>query len=68
MGYGKPVSGPPQKADLVFFSEDGSGNITHVGLATGDGDVIIHASNYANHVTKTPMGYISGYVGARRLL
>ena len=68
MGYGKPVSGPPQAADLVFFSEDGSGNITHVGIATGAGTAIIHASNYFDKVVEADMSYINGYVGARRLL
>jgi cell wall-associated NlpC family hydrolase len=67
MGYGTPVRGAPQAGDLLFWSEDGSGNITHVGIAMGDGTTI-HASSYAGEVTITDIGYISGYVGARRLL
>ena len=67
MGYGIPVSGAPQAGDLLFWSEDGSGTITHVGIAMGDGTTI-HASNYAGEVTITSINYVNGYVGARRLL
>jgi cell wall-associated NlpC family hydrolase len=67
MGYGTPVSGAPQAGDLLFWSEDGSGTITHVGIAMGDGTTI-HASNYAGEVAITSINYINGYVGARRLL
>ena len=41
--------------------------ITHVGIAMGDGTTI-HASNYVGEVTITSIDYVSGYVGARRLL
>jgi cell wall-associated NlpC family hydrolase len=70
MGYGTPVSGAPQAGDLLFWSEDGSGYITHVGIAMGDGTTI-HASTDlygAGEVTITDINYVSGYVGARRLL
>jgi cell wall-associated NlpC family hydrolase len=68
MGYGTPVDGAPAQGDLVFWSEDGSGAITHVGIAMGDGTVI-HASNYTGNVTEgTPIDAIPGYVGARRIL
>src|ERR687890_1096711 len=67
MGYGIPVRGAPQAGDLLFWSEDGSGTITHVGIAMGDGTTI-HASNYAGEVTITSINYVNGYVGARRLL
>jgi cell wall-associated NlpC family hydrolase len=66
MAYGVPVS-YPGPGDLVFFSEDYSGYITHVGIATGYGTVI-HASIYAGYVTETPIDYIPGYVGARSIL
>jgi cell wall-associated NlpC family hydrolase len=66
MGYGRPVSSPAP-GDLLFWSEDHSGVITHVGIAMGGG-MTIHASNYAGYVTETPIKYIPGYVGARRLL
>ena len=67
MGYGTPVKGEPAAGDLLFWSEDGSGIITHVGVATGHGTTI-HASNYVGFVTETPIDVIPGYVGARRLL
>ncbi|QIN84121.1 hypothetical protein GBA63_16810 [Rubrobacter tropicus] len=68
MGYGTPVSGAPMAGDLLFWSEDGSGYITHVGIAMGDGTAI-HASTYTGNVTQgTPISSIPGYAGARRLL
>jgi cell wall-associated NlpC family hydrolase len=67
MGYGTPVKGEPAAGDLLLWSEDGSGIITHVGIATGHGTTI-HASNYVGFVTETPIDVIPGYVGARRLL
>ena len=66
MGYGTPVQGAPQAGDLLFWSEDGSGYITHVGIAMGDGTTI-HAQVH-NEVTITGINHIAGYVGARRLL
>jgi cell wall-associated NlpC family hydrolase len=66
MGYGTPVHGAPQAGDLLFWSEDGSGYITHVGIAMGDGTTI-HAQ-VGNEVTITSINYVAGYVGARRLL
>lgn len=66
MAYGVPVA-TPSPGDLVFFSEDGSGYITHVGIATGYGTVI-HSSDYYGYVTETPIQNISGYVGARSIL
>ena len=68
MGYGTPVNGAPMAGDLLFWSEDGSGAITHVGIAMGDGTAI-HASVYEGVVTQgTPIDAIPGYAGARRLL
>lgn len=66
-GMGTPVTGPPKAGDLVFFSEDGSGVPTHVGIANGDG-TLTHASDFTGEVSVTPMKYILGYLGARRLL
>src|SRR5215204_6298218 len=66
MGYGTPVHGAPQAGDLLFWSEDGSGYITHVGIAMGDGTTIHAQVN--NEVTITSINYVAGYVGARRLL
>jgi cell wall-associated NlpC family hydrolase/peptidoglycan hydrolase CwlO-like protein len=66
-GMGAPVSGPAQAGDLVFFSEDGSGTPTHVGIANGDG-TLTHASNFTGEVSVTDMDYIKGYMGAKRLI
>ncbi len=53
--------------DLVFFEEYGPWwGITHVGIYSGYG-YVIHASWYYDGVVETPMTYISGYKGARRL-
>ena len=67
MGMGTPVSGPPKAGDLVFWSEDGSGVPTHVGIANGDGTTT-HSSSFTGEVSVTPMKYINGYLGARRLI
>ena len=67
MGYGTPVSGEPQAGDLVGWSEDGSGYITHVGIATGQGTVI-DANAYTGYVSETSIDAIPGYAGARRIL
>ncbi len=56
----------PEAGDLVFFNEHGDG-ISHVGIATGRGTVI-HASSYWHRVTETPIKYIKGYAGTKRLL
>jgi peptidoglycan DL-endopeptidase RipA len=67
MGMGTPVSGTPKAGDLVFWSEDGSGMPTHVGIANGDGTTT-HSSSFTGEVSVTPMKYINGYLGARRLI
>src|SRR5215217_4850053 len=67
MGLGTPVSGTPKAGDLVFWSEDGSGVPTHVGIANGDGTTT-HSSSFTGEVSVTPMKYIKGYLGARRLM
>jgi cell wall-associated NlpC family hydrolase len=67
LGMGAPVTGPAKAGDLVFFSEDGSGMPTHVGIANGDG-TLTHASNFTGEVSVTDMDYLTGYMGARRLI
>jgi len=68
MNYGTEVTGSLRPGDLVFFNEHaGEGPATHVGLYYGGGK-IIHASSYAGEVTITEMKYLTGYIGARRLL
>ena len=66
-GTGAPVKGAAKAGDLVFFSEDGSGVPTHVGIANGDG-TLTHASNFTGEVSVTDMDYIKGFMGARRLI
>lgn len=65
IGYGYWVY-TPAAGDLVFFTEDYSGYPTHVGIATGYGTVV-HASNYEGYVTETPIYYLEGYMGAKRI-
>jgi cell wall-associated NlpC family hydrolase len=68
LNYGEPVQGDPQPGDLVFFREhEGAGPATHVALYYGGGK-ILHASSYYGEVVVSDMAYISGYIGARRLL
>lgn len=55
--------GPPQRGDVVGFSEDYSGYITHVGIYAGNG-YVLHASTYYGRVVESPMGYIPGFWGA----
>lgn len=58
--------------DLVFFSEDHSGNITHTGIYAGKDEsgerMIIHASTYWHEVVEKPMSYVEGYAGGRDVL
>ncbi|MBA2712813.1 MAG: septal ring lytic transglycosylase RlpA family protein [Rubrobacteraceae bacterium] len=54
--------------DLVFFKEAGGNNpITHVAIYSGGGN-ILHASTYWGRVVESPMKYVHGYAGARRLV
>jgi cell wall-associated NlpC family hydrolase len=53
--------------DIVFFKERGQRKpITHLGIYSGNGN-FIHASAYWGKVVETPMKYVDGYVGAKRL-
>lgn len=52
--------------DHVFFKENGRrGGITHVGIYSGNGN-IVHASSYFGKVVESKMRYVSGYFGAKR--
>jgi cell wall-associated NlpC family hydrolase len=64
---GQPVAESELRpGDLVFFKEGGSSFITHVAIYSGRGN-IIHASSYWGRVVESPMRYVSGYYGAKRL-
>lgn len=61
-----------RKGDLVFFSEDHSGRITHTGIYAGKDEagerMIIHASTYWHEVVEKPMKYVEGFAGGRDVL
>jgi cell wall-associated NlpC family hydrolase len=59
-------SGPEGPGDLVFFNEHGR-NVSHGGIYADNGKTI-HASDYYNKVAESQMKYMTGYVGARRVL
>jgi len=67
--YGRYVApGNLRLGDLVFFKEAGrNGPITHVGIYSGNGN-LVHASSYWGKVVERPMKYIHGYHGAMRLI
>jgi cell wall-associated NlpC family hydrolase len=66
--YGRHVAKSNLRpGDLLFFKERGASHpITHVGIYSGNGN-IIHASSYWGAVVERPLNYVSGYYGARRL-
>ena len=56
--------------DLIFSSTDGTGNITHVAIYVGDGQMI-HAPRTGKNVEKVSINksyWNKAYVGARRVL
>lgn len=61
-----------RKGDLVFFSEDNSGKITHTGIYAGKDEtgerMIVHASIYWGETVEKPMKYIEGFAGGRDVL
>ena len=63
----QPPKGQEKTRSPGFFNEHGR-ILSHVGIYAGNGR-IIHASDYYNRVVvESQMKYISGYVGARRIL
>ena len=59
-----------KEGDLIFSSTDGTGNITHVAIYVGDGQMI-HAPRNGKNVEKVSINnsyWNKAYVGARRVL
>jgi cell wall-associated NlpC family hydrolase len=66
--YGRSVSLANRRVgDLLFFSEDGSGHLTHVGIQSYNGK-ILHASSYYRKVCESDLKYMRGLYAARRLV
>ena len=66
--YGRSVSLANRRVgDLLFFSEDGSGYLTHVGIQSYNGKVL-HASSYYKKVCESELKYMRGLYAARRLV
>jgi cell wall-associated NlpC family hydrolase len=68
LNYGRPIALSNRRpADLLFFSEDGSGYLTHVGIQSYNG-YLLHASNYFGKVVESQLKYMRGLYAARRLI
>jgi len=68
INYGRRVSLSDRRVgDLLFFSEDGSGKLTHVGIQSYNG-YCLHASSYYHKVCESKLKYMRGLYAARRLV
>ena len=66
--YGRRISVANRRpGDLLFFSEDGSGYLTHVAILSRNGDVL-HASSFYNKVVESDLMYLNGLYAVRRLI
>jgi len=66
--YGRRVSVAERRpGDLLFFSEDGSGYLTHVAIMSSDG-YVLHASSYFGKVVESQLQYLNGLYAVRRLI
>jgi len=66
--YGRPIGLANRRTDdLLFFSEDGSGYLTHVGIQSYDG-YLLHASSYYGKVVESQLKYMNGLYAVRRLI
>lgn len=67
LNYGTQVKLSNRRpGDLLFFSGDGSGKLTHVGIQSYNGN-LLHASSYFGEVVESELKYIRGLFEARRL-
>ncbi len=55
-------TGPAPAGAIVFFTEDGSGSPTHVGISNGDG-TMTDANIVKGQVGITPIDIVTGYMG-----
>lgn len=68
LNFGRRISVANRRpGDLLFFSEDGSGYLTHVGIQSYDG-YILHASSYYGKVVESQLKYMNGLYAVRRLI
>jgi cell wall-associated NlpC family hydrolase len=68
LDYGKRIALSDRRVgDLLFFSEDGSGWLTHVGIQSYNG-YLLHASSYFGKVVESELKYMRGLYAARRLI
>ena len=68
LNYGRRIEVANRRpGDLLFFSEDGSGNLTHVGIQSYDG-YLLHASIYYGMVVESELKYVNGLYDVRRLI
>jgi cell wall-associated NlpC family hydrolase len=68
INYGRRIGLSDRRVgDLLFFSEDGSGKLTHVGIQSYSG-YCLHASSYYRKVCESQLKYMRGLYAARRLV
>jgi cell wall-associated NlpC family hydrolase len=68
LNYGRRISLANRRpGDLLFFSEDGSGNLTHVAILSRNG-YVLHASSYYHMVVESDLMYLDGLYAVRRLI
>lgn len=66
LNYGYSVSTSNiRPGDLLFFSEDGSGSLTHIAIASYNG-YVLHASSYYGKVVESDRKDIQGLFAVRR--
>ena len=66
--YGRRVSVANRRpGDLLFFSEDGSGYLTHVAIMSREG-YVLHASSFYRKVVESQLQYLNGLYAVRRLI
>lgn len=68
MNFGRRVAVRNRRpGDLLFFSEDGSGRLTHVGIQSFNGH-LLHASGFFGRVVESELRYVRGLYHVRRLI